>query len=108
MTLNATKYVLSQIKGLSIVALIPAAFIGLLKFGSVFASGYPASDSLGWGLAFFMFAFASIVTIATVSAVRSIRKKLRKLGVSLDCLGGLEKSERQEFEKKFGILSRSH
>lgn len=103
MTRNALRYCLRQVFAASIAALIPATFIGVLKFGSELASGRSVRASSGWALAFAGLTFFVIAVGASAVGLARTRKKTLEVGVSFDYLGSLRRDERRKFEKEHGI-----
>nr|RAV90994.1 hypothetical protein DBT45_09695 [Aerococcus tenax] len=103
MTLNAARYCLRQVAILFFVALIPAVFTGVVKFAVELAYGHPAWIALGPALVFFVGMYLFIAIGSSVATLVIVLKKLQQAGFSLDYLGGLQKDERQKFEREHGI-----
>jgi hypothetical protein len=66
-----------------IVAILPATFVGVLKFGVELAYGHSVWLSAKIALVFFGFVYLSFVAIASAAIVVGLRRKARQAGVSL-------------------------
>jgi hypothetical protein len=103
MTLNAVRYCAIQIFATLIAALIPATFVGGMRFIGALEIGQRLSVATGFGIAFFLFTYAAVVVIASVWGLKLTARRVREVGTTFDFLGSLSPQDRRKFEKEHGI-----
>jgi hypothetical protein len=103
MGMSGIGYCFRQVRIIPVVAVLPATFVGLLKFGVELAYGHSIRVSAGPALLFFGFVYFGVVFVSSVAGVLGLRRKAREAGVSLDFLGQLPREESRRFEKEHGF-----